>query len=231
VRWRGLAERLTLPGPRDFVVVHTSARKDFSQLGQGVAERLVDSLSPEAMGFDKDELVVQAVADALLLDAPAYDWHATSLHVFPGCHDAARAFCASLVAIMVRAGGMDPGAEAAVQALDDAHSKAAGPGAIAAAVAPASAVPKPRGASGLPTEGPMQLAARIETDLAPGLDVATAHEQDWAAWRVRVWKYLAYCVDGGVYPGVLSVQEVARQWKVTPDKKVKLVRCRAGWQG
>jgi len=175
---------------RDFVVFHVSARKDFGGNGHLIAERLVDSLSPEAAGFDCDALLVQAAADALLLDEAAYAWMASSLHVVPKSHALAKAYCAALVALLAKVGAVD-----AVHASAVPPEKERTPGAIA------------------------DEAERLDDD--DDNDDDSVDEAERRAWRMRVRKYFGFCVDGGVFPGVLTIGELARQWRVSPEKKFK----------
>ena len=89
--------------------------------GHAIAERLVDSISPEATGFERDELVVRAVADALLLDSASYSWFGSSLQVFPRLHDKARSFCMGVVLLLIKAGAVEPNVETLMINMDQSH--------------------------------------------------------------------------------------------------------------
>ena len=66
-----------MEGYQDLLLVFYGAKAEYESaegafLGQ--AERIADTLSPRSRGFMSDDIVIQAKADALLLDEEAYDW-------------------------------------------------------------------------------------------------------------------------------------------------------------
>ena len=91
---------------QSILVVYYSAQNDFSDNTNDFmrnVETIVDSISPEINSFDFDRLMVQAKADALLLDATAYKWFAASLRVQPRALKNAKLFCKSLLVMLQNA--------------------------------------------------------------------------------------------------------------------------------
>lgn len=65
--------------------------------------------------------------------------------------------------------------------------------------------------------------AEVAENHPPALNVDAEEEdedtrRDWAAWKTRVWSYLAYCVDGAVYHQVLDFDLLTKVWKANNTK-------------
>ena len=174
------------------LLVHYGPRNSFTDRSDDFLrsiESITDSVSPEINSFDFDRLMVQTKADALLLDATAYSWFATSLRVHPRAVRNAKLFCKSLL-IMLQNANLKFSAK--------------------------SVFPELR--LGDEQDDPFEYAVRMEDDHY-GI-FGEGDESLIIEWKRRVWGYLAYCVDGGLLPGVLSIDDLVYQYLVLSHDKV-----------
>jgi len=67
-----------------------------------------------------------------------------------------------------------------------------------------------------------RIAEELES-MAPGLFPETdANRRDWVAWRIRVWRYLAYCADGVLYKEAVNFEQLCKAWKSpATDKDIR----------
>jgi hypothetical protein len=142
-------------------------------------ERIVDSLTAMSLCHVPDRLVIQTKADALLLDEDGYSWFHKRLNIQPEGMQKAKQFCRVILQLLGSTGLADA-VENAISELGadiDVPPQLDDPFVIAVRLEKAS--------QGLPSDAP----------LSRFLD-----------WKRRVWRFLAYCVDGGVAPKSLNIK-------------------------
>ena len=142
-------------------------------------ERIVDSLTAVSLCHVPDRLVIQTKADALLLDEAGYSWFDKRLNIQPEGMRKAKQFCQVILQLLGTTGFAD-----AVQ------------NAIAELGIDNDIPPQ--------LDDPFVIAIRLEKS-SHGLpsDAPLSHFLDW---KRRVWRFLAYCVDGGVAPKSLNIK-------------------------
>ena len=73
---------------------------------------------------------------------------------------------------------------------------------------------------------PFYYASLLERQYQDILDEAP--DSVLRAWRQRVWRYLAYCVDGGMLPGTLSISTMVSAHRVAGTSREASVRWGSG---
>lgn len=142
-------------------------------------ERIVDSLTATTICNLPDRLVIQTKADALLLDEDGYSWFHKRLNIQPESIYKAKQFCLVILQLLGSTGLADS-LEYAMQELRENVE-----------------VP--------PTlEDPFVIAVRLEK-ASNGLP-SDAPPLRFLEWKCRVWRFLAYCVDGGLAPKSLNIK-------------------------
>lgn len=141
-------------------------------------EHIADSFTCSTKSTSWDQLVVQTKANALMLDETSYMWYTTQLEppVKPVAADLATLFCQSILGILVRA-RVQLGTAQASKKID---LQAVGP-------------------------DPFEYAQRLEAQIPGGYAQELLSEQLIRGWKARVWRYLAFCVDGGLFPDDLNL--------------------------
>jgi len=145
-------------------------------------DTITSTLCTRATSFAWDAMVVQTKADALMLDEESFDWYAKHLHVYPETVDLARSFCASILNILAAAGLPFP-TENLFPGLD-----------------------------GEIGDDPFEYSLRMENQIPGWSGGETPNREALLVreWKTRVWRYLAFCVDGGLLPGVLDITKIAQ---------------------
>ena len=252
----------TMQSHCDFLITHISQYQDFAEgeEEEEVAQLVCDTLGPQTSSFDRDDLVVQATADALLLDDPSYYWYESELRVRPRAHAKAREFCRALFDLLLATPVWTDNQKAQYQILVDdwerqyavvgnrggamsgSYSTIASTSTTTTSLKPMTEAARSRrgrfadqgeeekddrgaiSGGGFDTETASMRLSRIAEELelsAPGLDPETdANRADWAAWRIRVWRYLAYCADGVVFKDALNLELLTKAWKHHMTDKV-----------
>ncbi len=147
-------------------------------------ERIVDSLTATSLCHVPDRLVIQTKADALLFDEEGYAWFHKRLNVQPRAMRMAKQFCAVILQLLASTGLGD--------ALENALAELGADLGV-----PPSLV------------DPFVIAVRLEKD-SLGLP-SDAPAECFRDWKRRVWRYLAYCVDGGLAPKSLKIESLVYQ--------------------
>ncbi|GBG24704.1 Alpha-1,3/1,6-mannosyltransferase ALG2 [Hondaea fermentalgiana] len=167
------------------VIIGFSAHYD--QTVRTYMEAVTDSFRCSAKATTWDQLVVQTKANALMLDEESYKWYADNLDppVLPGAASLALAFCQSILESLRRA------------------KITLRPGQIGSAEEPAQDATRPK-----VNADPFEYSLRLEHQL-PGLAGKDVDAHLAREWKARVWRYLAFCVDGGLLPGELDIHRLA----------------------
>jgi hypothetical protein len=147
-------------------------------------ERIVDSLTAMSLCHVPDTLVIQTKADALLLDEDGYAWFHKRLNIRPRAMRMAKQFCAVIIRLLANTGVGD--------SLDQVLSE----------LGPDIELPAD-------LEDPFVIALRLEK-ASRGLP-SDAPASRFLDWKRRVWRFLAYCVDGGVAPKSLKIETLVYQ--------------------
>jgi hypothetical protein len=147
-------------------------------------ERIVDSLTAMSLCHVPDTLVIQAKADALLLDEDGYGWFHKRLNIQPRAMKMAKQFCAVIIRLLASTGVGD--------SLEQ----------VLAELGPDFKVPADM-------EDPFVIALRLEK-ASRGLP-SDAPVSRFLDWKRRVWRFLAFCVDGGVAPKSLKIETLVYQ--------------------
>eukprot|EP00743_Colponemidia_sp_Colp-15_P009188 GILK01010026.1.p1 GENE.GILK01010026.1~~GILK01010026.1.p1 ORF type:complete len:834 (-),score=151.27 GILK01010026.1:158-2623(-) len=141
-----------------------------------VMAEVVDTLCPESSSPLWDKIVVQARADALLLDWETYNWYQNRLSIMPKCVTEAQQFVKSLIYVMELARIPDWSAKSffpEVQARKD----------------------------------PMGVINELNEMKAEGV-IDDGNSESRQNWKRKVSEYFAFCVDGGLLYGRLSLANI-----------------------
>ncbi len=188
-------------------------------------ELVADSLAFNSRSFTCDTLVIQTKANALVLDEGSLAWCASNLAVYPEAARLARAFCQSVLRLISRA-GVGAGSDVAKPEAGVGSSSNGGGRALAGSVSGSVSEPEAAepGAGDLAdvSEDPFEYSLRLENRVPwagePGPDSAAVLSE----WKARVWRYLAYCLDGGMFPGVLDLARVVALLDTHPRRLQRL---------
>ena len=151
-------------------------------------EGIIDTLSPRSRAYEPDRLVIHTRANALLFDEEAYAWYQARLGIMPGCSQGE----AILQEYSAFIGQVNLG-----DASTDTDS-----------IFPEASVdPK--------QDDPFEFASLLEKE-SDGLP-DTAPPVLINAWKRRVWRYIAYCVDGGPIPHLLQIDKLVYDQKTMTD--------------
>lgn len=264
----------TMQSHCDFLITHISQYEDFNASSEvdcdEITQLVCDTLSPNTASYDRDELVIQATADALLLDDPSYFWYESELRVRPRAQVKAREFCRALFDLLLTTSLWNDTQKQVYSQLvhdTDQQLQVSASSSSSSSSSPAamngqarhqqrssSTLPKPQSSRATATslgstssskqnasagqplnqvvdESPDLRLFRIADELemmVPGLDEETdgtdKYKGDWVAWRIRVWRYLAYCADGAIYKEAVNLEQLCKAWKSsTTDKEVRYV--------
>ncbi len=152
-------------------------------------EGVIDTLSPRSRAYEPDRLVIQTKANALLFDEEAYAWYQARLNIVPKAVLRAKQFCKSILRLLDRVNLGDASTDTDV-------------------VFPEAQVdPK--------QDDPFEFASLLEKE-SDGLP-DTAPSVLVNAWKKRVWRYIAYCVDGGLIPHLLQIDKLVYDQKTMTD--------------
>ena len=151
-------------------------------------EGIIDTLSPRSRAYEPDRLVIHTRANALLFDEEAYAWYQARLGIMPKAAHRAKQFCKSILYLLDRVN------------LGDASTD------TDSIFPEASVDPK--------QDDPFEFASLLEKsdglpDTAPPVLIN--------AWKRRVWRYIAYCVDGGLIPHLLQIDKLVYDQKTMTD--------------
>jgi hypothetical protein len=153
-----------------------------------IPQSILDTLTPTIRGFECDEIVVQTKADALLLSEEDYSWFLSRLRIKPKAWTRGLEFSKSLIFMLERAGltGLlsHPSAVMLFQNITLRDDQ----------------------------EDPFEFAKYLEKE-ATGLP-DTAPPEIFEEWKRRVWRFISWCIDGGVLPSVLSIQSLVYYYNV-----------------
>ncbi len=170
---------------QDIVIVHLSKQNIIASSTRGViaGQCVFDTLVPKTQDFNYDRIVIQTKADALLLSDAEYSWFAFQHNIRPqNAWDRGRQFCLCLLKVLENANVVTVSSHPEVQRVFSGIEVSRGhedPFEYASLLE--------KEANGLPQDAPLRL---IES------------------WRRRVWRFLAWCVDGGIVPSALTVEQL-----------------------
>ena len=192
----------TMDTSQDIVIIfYGAANKYGSNSAVVTPQGILDTLTPASRGFLCDEIVVQTKADALLLSESDYSWFHSRLRIQPRAWRRGLEFCKSLTLLLERAGLTGLLTHPRAQILfKDTHLRE-------------------------DQEDPFEFAAYLAKE-AVGLP-DTAPPEIFEEWRRRVWRFLSWCIDGGMLPSVLTIDSLVYYYNVLigqPRPQAKLVQ-------
>ena len=170
---------------QDIVIVHLSKQNIVASSTRGViaGQCVFDTLGPKTRDFNYDTIVIQTKADALLLSDAEYSWFAFQHDIRPqNAFDRGRQFCLCLLKLLENANVITVSSHPEVQRVF-------------------LGITVPRG-----HDDPFEYASLLEKE-ANGLP-QDAPLRFVESWRRRVWRFLAWCVDGGVVPSALTIEQL-----------------------